>query len=50
MKWFSMWFCHHQYQKVGFVEEQEAGIRYPIRKYRCTKCGKEIWLDGILDK
>lgn len=49
MKWFSMWFCRHQYQKVGFVEAQKAGIRYSVRRYKCAKCGKEIWIDGRFD-
>lgn len=35
-------FCCHQYQKVGFREVQQAGIRYSVRKYRCSKCGKEV--------
>ena len=32
-------FCCHHYQKVGFRESQEVGIRYSIRKYKCSKFG-----------
>lgn len=42
-------FCCHHYQKVGFRESQEVGIRYSIRKYKCSKCGKEVWVDGRFD-
>ena len=40
------WFCRHEYKKIGFYEEMEYGIRYSVRVYKCTKCGKEIHIDG----
>lgn len=43
-------FCRHDYRKVGFYEQQENGIRYSVRIYRCKKCGKEIHVDGRKDK
>ena len=42
-------FCKHTYEKVGFYEEIEYGIRYSIRIYRCSKCGKVIHRDGRID-
>lgn len=43
-------FCNHQYVKIGFRDEYENGLRYSVRKYKCSKCGKEIWIDGRYDK
>lgn len=50
MKWFQKLFCKHDYAKTGFYEQQEYGIRYPIRIYKCQKCGKVIHVDGRKDK
>lgn len=50
MKMFRNLLCKHEYEKVGFYEQQEYGIRYPVRIYKCTKCGNEIHVDGRKDK
>ena len=42
--------CPHMYLMTGYREEQEAGIRYSMRRYECQKCGKVIWVDGRHDK
>lgn len=47
---FKQLFCKHDYEKIGFYQEIEFGIRYPIRIYKCTKCGKVIHVDGRKDK
>lgn len=44
-----MTFCKHEYQKIAFKQEEDANVRYSIRLYRCSKCGKEIWVDGRND-
>lgn len=49
MNWLVQLFCRHQYQKIGFRVEQEHGIRYSMRRYRCLKCQKEILVDGRHD-
>lgn len=43
-------FCLHSYEKIGFIDNYDNGVRYPIRKYRCEKCGKELLIDGRYDK
>ena len=45
-------FCKHTYQKVGFIQNYDfsKNVRYPIRIYRCIKCGNEIKVDGRYDK
>lgn len=43
-------FCKHNFVKVGFKQEIENNIRYALRNYNCTKCGKSIWVDGRYDK
>ena len=45
-------FCKHSYEKIGFTQHYDfsKSIRYPIRLYRCTKCGNEIKVDGRYDK
>ena len=50
MKNILKWFCKHDYEKIGWYEQQEYGIRYPIRIYKCTKCGKVIYVDGRKDR
>ena len=51
LKWFGRQqiLCQHQYEKIGFSEAHENGVRYSIRSYRCSKCGKEILVDGRYD-
>ena len=49
MKWLKQLFCWHKYEKDGFIEEYENGIRYSIRRYKCSKCGKVILVDGRYD-
>lgn len=34
-------FCKHSYQKIAWCEEYD--------EYRCSKCGKRIWVDGRCD-
>jgi hypothetical protein len=45
-------FCKHNYEKIGFTQHYDfyKNIRYPIRLYRCTKCGDEIKVDGRYDR
>ena len=44
-------FCRHEFEPTGsFYEEMEAGVRYSVRHYICQKCGKEIWIDGRIDR
>ena len=42
-------FCNHAYEKVAWKECQQNNIRFSMRLYKCTKCGKEIWVDGRKD-
>ena len=46
MKILKKWFCKHDYEKVGFREEEQSNIRFSMRLYKCRRCGKEIWVDG----
>lgn len=41
-----MLFCKHTYEKIGFIEKEDNSIRYSLRHFRCSKCGKEKWVDG----
>ena len=45
-------FCKHNYEKIGFTQHYDfsKNIRYPIRLYRCNKCGNEKRIDGRYDK
>ena len=43
-------FCKHEYEKINYVEVMECGLRYPLRVYKCTKCEKEIIVDGRKDR
>ena len=45
-------FCKHNYEKIGFTQHYDfsKNIRYPIRLYRCNKCGNEKKIDGRYDK
>lgn len=49
MKLFKQLFCKHDWNKIGFREEEENNIRYSMRHYKCGKCGKEKWVDGRND-
>lgn len=42
-------FCKHRYIKIGYIEECSNNLRYSMRKYKCEKCQKEIWVDGRND-
>ena len=50
MKWLIQLFCPHNWDKIGWYEANHPYIRYPIRIYRCRKCGKQIEVDGRYDK
>lgn len=50
MKKLRQWFCKHDYEKIGWYEQQEYGIRFSIRIYKCQKCGKVINVDGRKDR
>ena len=41
---------NHDYWKIGFREAEENNVRFSMRHYRCDKCGKEIWVDGRVDR
>jgi hypothetical protein len=49
MKKLKKFLCNHDYRKIGFHEEEENGVRYSVRTYKCKKCGKEINVDGRKD-
>ena len=51
MNWIKRLFCKHTYEKVGWYWNTDFvhNIRYSERIYRCTKCGKEIFVDGRSD-
>ena len=42
-------FCNHKYIKVDWYQTDNRYKRYSMRKYKCEKCGKEIWVDGRYD-
>ena len=44
-------FCNHKYIQIDWyeTEDEKQNIRYSMRKYKCDKCGKEIWVDGRYD-
>lgn len=44
-------FCNHRYKKVGWYQEidKHRNIRYAVRIYECTRCGKKIEVDGRID-
>lgn len=42
-------FHKHQYEKIGWYEEEENNEMYSIRIYKCTECGKTIEVDGRYD-
>lgn len=44
------WIKHeHHFVKIGFRMAEDDYERYSIRKYKCTSCGKETWVDGRRD-
>ena len=49
IKEFFRLFCNHDYEKIDFYEAIDRGIRYSVRIYRCSKCGKVIHVDGRKD-
>ena len=45
-------FCLHTHlKKVEWyeVEGRYQNVRYTMRLYECSKCGKRIWVDGRHD-
>lgn len=44
-------FCIHDYEKISWYEEYDknTNMRYSLRMYRCTKCGKKLQVDGRRD-
>ena len=42
-------FCLHDFEKIGFMEVEDKGIRYSVRLYKCSKCGKDVIVDGRCD-
>lgn len=51
MEWLRKLFCYHKYNQIGFkvVDDDYRNERYSMRRYKCEKCGKEIWVDGRRD-
>lgn len=45
-------FCRHEWTKAAVYQETDPvhNIRYPVRKYRCTKCGRASAQDGRHDR
>ena len=48
---FKRLFCKHNYEKTSWYEEYDEykHERYAVRIYKCTKCGKQIHVDGRFD-
>ena len=48
---FKRLFCKHNYEKTSWYEEYDKyrHERYAVRIYKCTKCGKQIQVDGRFD-
>lgn len=42
-------FCRHDFEQIAWRESIDGGVRYSERLYKCTKCGKEAWIDGRND-
>ena len=42
-------FCRHEYEQVGWFEDYDGSLSFSRRIYRCSRCGKEICVDGRLD-
>lgn len=44
-------FCQHDYEKIAWREQYDRvrEVRYSVRRYKCTKCNKKIWVDGRCD-
>ena len=38
-------FCIHHWKEIAFVCHNENNIRRTSKKVKCTKCGKEEWID-----
>ena len=51
MNWIKRLFCKHTYEKVGWFWKTDLvhNTTYSERIHRCTKCGKEIFVDGRYD-
>ena len=50
-QFFKKLFCKHDYIKIDWYQTQDNnGVRYSRRQYRCKKCGKQIWVDSRYDK
>ena len=45
-------FCRHRWKKIGFFEGLDGNhnVRYSIRRYECTKCGRVSHQDGRHDR
>jgi hypothetical protein len=50
-QYFKELFCKHNYEKIDYYAavDNERNVRFPMRRYRCNKCGKDIWVDGRYD-
>ena len=48
-EWLHRLFCRHEYEKIGWYEEEENNLLFAMRIYRCTRCGKTIEVDGRYD-
>ena len=44
-------FCRHNYEKISWYEvvHPHSLERFSMRIYKCSKCGKQIKVDGRMD-
>ena len=42
-------FCKHDMEKIDWRFAETESTVYSRRLYKCSKCGKEKWVDGRYD-
>lgn len=42
-------FCRHNMDKIDWCFAETETLVYSKRLYRCSKCGKQKWVDGRCD-
>ena len=50
-EFFKKTFCKHDYKQISWYQEEDKfrNERYAVRIYKCTKCEKQIEVDGRFD-
>ncbi len=46
---FKRLFCKHKWNKISFEQIYDKDVRYSLRTYKCSKCGRETKVDGRYD-